>query len=82
MDHVYVAVDSDSLQAANLNQFYVSASRGRERVKVFTDDLEFLAGAVERSAARLTATELTERLRVANHEEVQPKPAITARLSA
>jgi conjugative relaxase-like TrwC/TraI family protein len=82
VDHVYVAVDSSSMQAANLNQFYVSASRGRERVKVFTDDLEFLEGAVTRSAARLSATELLEQPGYRPRESVNQRPTVKARLAA
>lgn len=81
VDHVYVAVDSASAQAANLNQFYVSASRGREQVKVFTDDIEFLRQAVTRSAARLSATDLLERARVAQREEIKERPVLNPRLA-
>ena len=68
VDHVYVAVDSHSILSANQNQFYVSASRGREQVQVYTDDLMFLRSAVSRSGARLSATELMERARLAPHQ--------------
>jgi ATP-dependent exoDNAse (exonuclease V) alpha subunit len=61
VDHVFVAVDSSTLQAAHLNQFYVSCSRGREQVRVYTDSVEFLEEAVHRRAERLSATELVER---------------------
>ena len=56
-DHVYVAVDARSGQAANLKQFYVSASRGREKVKIYTDDLERLREALGRTGDRLSALE-------------------------
>lgn len=61
VDHVFVAVDSRTLQAAHLNQFYVSCSRGREQVRVYTDSVEFLEETVRRRAERLSATELVER---------------------
>lgn len=60
VDHVYVAVDSKTQQAANINQLYVSTSRGREKVKIFTDDVALLREAVTKSAARLSATELLD----------------------
>lgn len=60
-DHVYVAMDAASGQAANLKQFYVSASRGRERVQIYTDDREALREAVGRSGNRVSAGEWTQR---------------------
>ena len=60
VDHVYVAVDSHNVNAANLNQLYVSCSRGREQVRVYTDDVGFLSAAVTKRADRLSATELIE----------------------
>jgi ATP-dependent exoDNAse (exonuclease V) alpha subunit len=79
VDHVYVAVDSQSIRSASLNQFYVSASRGREKVAVFTDDLMFLRQAVTRPAARLSATELIERVRLANRPTASEKPTLKVR---
>jgi ATP-dependent exoDNAse (exonuclease V) alpha subunit len=82
VDHVYVAVDSQSIRSASLNQFYVSASRGREKVAVYTDDLMFLRRAVTRPAARLSATELVERVRVAQRSVPSEKPAPKVRQAA
>ena len=61
VDHVYVAVDSQTRQAAHLNQFYVSTSRGREQVKIFTDCIDYLRAVVNRPGDRLSATEMLER---------------------
>lgn len=77
VDHVFVAVDSASWQATHRNQFYVSASRGRERVRVYTDDLEFLHQAVGRSGSRLSASELMESVRTS--EQMQPAQQRTTR---
>jgi hypothetical protein len=44
--------------AVNREQFYVSISRGRERVHVFTDDADLLARRVTDSHARKAAVEL------------------------
>ncbi len=63
VDHVYVSVGSTQSLVVNRNQFYVSISRGRERVKIYTDDKQFLYGAVERPGTRLSAMELFERQR-------------------
>ena len=73
-DHVYVAVDARSGQAANLKQFYVSASRGREKVKIYTDDLERLRKALGRTGDRLSAVELLQKA------ELKETPAPRVRL--
>ena len=57
VDRVFVGQGSESFVASSREQFYVSASRARERVTVYTDDKEALLEAVKRSDDRLTATE-------------------------
>jgi hypothetical protein len=46
---------------------------------VFTDDLMFLRQAVTRPAARLSATELIERVRLANRPTASEKPTLKVR---
>ena len=58
VDKVLIALGSESLAAANREQFYVSVSRGREAVRLYTDDKAAMVEAVEGSSARLSATEL------------------------
>ncbi len=58
VDKVLVALGSESLAAANREQFYVSVSRGREGVGLYTDDKAAMMEAVQASSARLSATEL------------------------
>jgi len=58
VDRVFVAQSSDSYPASSCEQFYVSCSRGREAVTVYTDDKEALLEAVRQSDERLSATEL------------------------
>lgn len=82
VDHVYVAVDSGSWRATHRNQFYVSASRGRERVRVYTDDVQFLRDAVTRSGARLTASELLESNRAAERTSAGQHPTLRPRVAA
>jgi ATP-dependent exoDNAse (exonuclease V) alpha subunit len=60
VDRVFIAVGEESLRAANRAQWYVSVSRGREEVKVYTDSKEDLKEAVQRSAERLSAVELVK----------------------
>jgi conjugative relaxase-like TrwC/TraI family protein len=57
-DVALIALGSESFAAANREQFYVSASRGKEAVRLYTDDKTAMLDAVQDSAARLSATEL------------------------
>ena len=82
VDHVFVGVRADSFPAANQKQFYVSVSRGRERVKIYTDDLGALRSALRRSGARLSALELIElaRRHRAVAQRVQETPSVRVRV--
>jgi len=69
VDKVFVAMGQDALAAASREQFYVSVSRGRESVKLYTDDKQAMLDAVRTSGQRLSATEL-----LAGHApEARPK---------
>ena len=46
------------MKAANRAQWYVSVSRGRESVKIYTDDAEALKAAVQKSPERLSVSEM------------------------
>ena len=59
-DVALLALSSESLPAANREQFYVSVSRGREAVRIYTDDKEGMRAAIQASGARLSATEMME----------------------
>lgn len=61
VDRVFVAQSSRSWAASSREQFYVSASRARRQVTVYTDDKAALREAVRRGDDRLTATELVGR---------------------
>lgn len=58
VDRVFIAQGSESFVASSREQFYVSVSRAREEVRVFTDDKEGLRETVEASGERMSATEL------------------------
>jgi len=66
VDIPLVALGSESFAAANREQLYVSLSRGREAVRLYTDDKAGMLDAVQSSGARLSATELMG--------EQKPKP--------
>jgi len=75
-DVALIAVGSESLVAANREQFYVSTSRGREAVRIYTDDKEGMRAAIQASGARLSATEMME----GTAAIVKPKPGLRERL--
>ena len=58
VDDVLLVASSRSFGAVNREQFYVSVSRGRKRVHVFTDDADLLARRVSDSHERKAAVEL------------------------
>jgi conjugative relaxase-like TrwC/TraI family protein len=74
-DVALVALGSESLAAANREQFYVSVSRGREAVKLYTDDKEAMRSAIQTSGARLSATEMMEGVDAI----AKPKPGFTGK---
>lgn len=59
VDRVFIAAGSESLPATNQQQWYVSASRGREMAKLYVDSKEDVRDAIARTGQRLSAVELT-----------------------
>ncbi len=60
VDRVFIAESSESFRAADRQQFYVSVSRFKEALTVYTDDKQQLLEAVSKSSARPSATDLVE----------------------
>jgi ATP-dependent exoDNAse (exonuclease V) alpha subunit len=58
VDRVFIGVGDTSLRAANRAQWYVSVSRGRESVKIYTEDAEALKSAVQKSPERMSVSEM------------------------
>jgi conjugative relaxase-like TrwC/TraI family protein len=58
VDRVFVAQSAASLGASSAEQFYVSVSRARDSVTIYTDDKARLAENIQSSGARMTAHEL------------------------
>ena len=58
VDEVLLVASSRSFAAVNREQFYVSISRGRQRVHIFTDDAELLARRVIAGGERKAAVEM------------------------
>ena len=58
MRRVILGMSSQSLPATNAEQMYVSASRARERVTLYTDDKAAVASAIGRSSRKMAALDL------------------------
>jgi len=74
VDVALVALGQESFAAATREQAYVSISRGREAVRIYTDDKAAMLDAIKASAARLSATELMQA------EPAKRKPSYMQRL--
>lgn len=57
VDNVLIAQSSGSFSASSLQQFYVSASRGRRKVRIYTDDKDALREAVRNARVRRSASD-------------------------
>jgi len=57
---VFVALGRMSMPAANLKQWYVSLSRGKEMAKVYVENKREVRDAIVKGAERLSAVELTQ----------------------
>ena len=62
-DKVIISQSSATFRASSMEQFYVSVSRGKQAVSIFTDDKEHLKQAISHSAQRTSATELMAKLK-------------------
>jgi conjugative relaxase-like TrwC/TraI family protein len=58
VDEVLIAQPQATFPATNAKQFYVSASRSRERIRIYTDDKEGLLAQVQRLGDRTSALEI------------------------
>ncbi len=56
--HVLVAQSENSLLAASREQFYVSCSRGKQTIRIYTDSREALQAAVGNTSTRVAGVEL------------------------
>jgi len=68
VDQVFIAQSAESFPASSREQFYVSVSRAREKVTIYTDDKNMLKETIRGSGARLSATELVS----SKKQSVQP----------
>lgn len=60
VDKVLIAQSSFSTRASSKEQFYVSISRGKNEISIYTDNKQELREAVQRSTHRKTASEVVD----------------------
>lgn len=58
VNKVIIMQSSASGKASSKEQFYVSASRGKFAISVYTDDKDYMLKSVQRSASRMAAVEI------------------------
>ena len=77
VDCVFVAESSESFRAAGREQFYVSVSRFKEALTIYTDDKRELLNAVGKSSHRPSATDLVtkEISESVNESAATPSPS-------
>ncbi|MGH0028956.1 MAG: ATP-dependent DNA helicase, partial [Myxococcota bacterium] len=80
VDRVFVAQSAAAFRANTREQFYVSVSRGRESIAVFTDDREALRSQISRSAARMSASEFARARERERSQELQRHARSASRL--
>lgn len=73
VDKVFVAVSGQSMAAADERTAYVSITRGKEEVRIFTDDKEELARAMKRPDEPLSATDLKAKPKKKLHQRHVPR---------
>lgn len=67
VDKVIISQSSMSFRASSKEQFYVSVSRGRQAVSIYTDDKTDLLHALSQSGERRSALELTKQKVILEH---------------
>jgi conjugative relaxase-like TrwC/TraI family protein len=77
VDRVFVAEGSESFRAADREQFYVSASRFKEALTIYTDDKHQLLEAVRKSSHRPSATDLVSKEISESPDEMTAKKPVT-----
>jgi conjugative relaxase-like TrwC/TraI family protein len=82
VDKVLIGQSEQSLPASNLQQLYVSVSRGKEQAVIFTDDKQALREAVRRDSEPLTATEVFRPSRLPGRERLKQHLAFIRRHDA
>ncbi|MDF2380512.1 relaxase domain-containing protein [Nostoc ellipsosporum NOK] len=67
VDEVFICQPASTFAAANMKQFYVSISRARDGVHIYTDDKEALLDHVSQLGNRQSAHELIDTININHH---------------
>src|SRR5262249_54961033 len=70
VNHVLILQTSQTGKAASKEQFYVSASRGKFEISIYTDDKDNLLASIQRSSTRISATEFLAPAKEKNRVQV------------
>jgi ATP-dependent exoDNAse (exonuclease V) alpha subunit len=71
VQRVILGMSAASLAATNQEQMYVSASRAKEQLTLFTDNKEAVRAAIQRSSQKLAALDLRPQAKSRHWEELQ-----------
>lgn len=81
VDQVFISQPASTFPATDLKQFYVSVSRGRESVKIYTDDKQALFEHASYMRYRKSGLELTSKIETGAKVSQKPAPAPNLLLS-
>lgn len=73
VDQVFISQPSSTFAATDMKQFYVSVSRGREAVHIYTDDKLALLESASEMGDRQSALELVENKKMKTSDHIQRK---------
>ena len=83
---ILIGQATESLPASNMEQIYVSASRAKEQLTLYTDDKEALRNAIKKSSRKLAAADLVRQANRRTHRQLAlariQRMAILARTQA
>jgi conjugative relaxase-like TrwC/TraI family protein len=82
VDRVLVAQGSESFTATHREQFYVSVSRGKESVTLYTDNKAQLREEIQESGRRMSAVEMMQDAPEARKERILGHAELNARLKS
>lgn len=74
VDEVFISQPAATFPATDAKQFYVSVSRGRDKVRIYTDDKDALLRSAKEMRDRQSAISIDDRLNM----DIKPKPLVEA----
>ena len=76
---VFISITEESAPAVNQQTLYVAVSRGKSKVKLFTDNRKSLKAAIQRTSERKTANEVAKehQLRLMRQKQINHYQSVT-----